>query len=69
MVPYFEKGTILASIHQRPYVQGQVAVRLAVDHLANAQPIPPTYYLTPHIVLSSTLHLFREIRRDEIPEG
>ncbi|MGH9343440.1 MAG: substrate-binding domain-containing protein [Terriglobia bacterium] len=67
MVPYLEKGTILASIHQRPYVQGQVAVRLMVDHLANGRPIPPSYYLTPHIVLHSNLHLFREIRRDETP--
>lgn len=69
MVPYFEKGTVLASIHQRPYVQGQIAVRLSVDYLANERPIPPTYYLTPHIVMRSNLHLFREIRRDGIPEG
>ncbi|HEV2498269.1 MAG TPA: LacI family DNA-binding transcriptional regulator [Terriglobia bacterium] len=67
MVPYLEKGTILASIHQRPYVQGQVAVRLVVDHLANGRPIPPSYYLTPHLVLRSNLRLFREIRRDEMP--
>ncbi len=69
MVPYFEKGTILASIHQRPYVQGQIAVRLAVDHIANGRPIPSTYYLTPHIVMRSTLHLFRETRQDGVPEG
>jgi LacI family transcriptional regulator, galactose operon repressor len=69
MVPYFEKGTILASIHQRPYVQGQVAVRLAVDHIVNGRPIPSTYYLNPQIVMRSTLHLFREIRQGEIREG
>jgi LacI family transcriptional regulator, galactose operon repressor len=68
MVPYFEKGTILASIHQRPYVQGQIAVRLSVDHFANGGAIPPTYYLNPHIVMRSNLHLFREIRREEVPE-
>lgn len=67
MEPYFEKGTILASIHQRPYVQGQIAVRLVVDHFANGRPIPPSYYLTPHVVLRSNLRLFREIRRDETP--
>lgn len=66
MVPYLEKGTILASIHQRPYVQGQIAVRLAVDHVANGRPIPPAYYLTPHVVLRSNLHLFREIRSDGV---
>ncbi len=68
MVPYFEKGTIPASIHQRPYVQGQVAVRLVVDYLAHGRPIPPLYYLSPHIVMRSNMHLFREIRQDGIPE-
>lgn len=64
MVPYLERGTILASIHQRPYFQGQVAVRLAVDHLINGHTIPPVYYLTPHIVLQSNLQQFREVRED-----
>ena len=68
MVPYFEKGTILASIHQRAYVQGQIVVRLAVDYIANGRPLPPTYYLTPHIVLRSNLQIFREIRHTGIPE-
>lgn len=66
MVPYFEKGTILASIHQRPYVQGQIAVRLSVDYLANGRPLPSTYYLTPHIVMRSNLHTFRETGLDGI---
>lgn len=68
MIPYFAKGTILASIHQRPYVQGQVAVRLAVDHLANGQPIPSTYFLAPHVVLQSNMYLFRELRQDGFTE-
>ncbi len=62
MVPYFEKGTIFASIYQRPYIQGQSAVRLVVDHLVAGHPIPPTHYLNPNIVMRSNLHLFREIR-------
>jgi len=65
MVPYFEKGTIMASVHQRPYVQGQTAVRLAVDHLVSGRPIPPSSYLNPAIVLRSNLPLFREIREAE----
>lgn len=40
MVPYFEEGTIVASIHQRPYFQGQAAVRLVMDHLVTARPAP-----------------------------
>jgi len=69
MVPYFEKGTISASIYQRPYVQGQTAVRLVVDHIVAARPIPATYYLNPQIVLLSNLRLFREVRPWEASEG
>ena len=65
MVPYFEKGTIVASIYQRPYVQGQTAVRVAVDHLLGGRPILPSHYLNPGIVLRSNLPLFREIRESE----
>lgn len=62
MVPYFEKGTIVASIYQRPYVQGQRAVRLLVEHIFSSQPFPRNYFLNPGIVLLSNLRLFREVR-------
>jgi LacI family transcriptional regulator len=62
MVPYFERGTIRVSIHQRPFTQGAIAVRLLVDHLVNGGPLPPSYYLAPHIVMRSNLYAFREIR-------
>ena len=61
MVPYFKNGTISASMYQRPYMQGQTAVRVAVDHIVNGVPIPPSYYLNPQIVLQSNISLFREI--------
>ena len=66
MVPWFERGTILASIHQRPYLQGQTAVRLIVDNLVNGLPFPPTRYLSPIPVLRSNLDSYREITRTEI---
>jgi len=62
MVPYFKNGTIAGSIHQRPYVQGQTAVRLLIDHIVNRHPLPTTHYLSPHIVMTSNLGLFRETR-------
>jgi len=65
MVPYIENGTITASIHQRPYVQGQTAVRLIVDHIIYRRPFPPFRYLSPGIVLQSNLRLFREVRPAE----
>jgi LacI family transcriptional regulator len=68
MVPYFEDGTIVASIHQRPYFQGQAAVRLVMDHLVSGRPVPPTFYLNPNVVLRSNLAGFREIRGTERAE-
>jgi LacI family transcriptional regulator len=62
MVPFFEKKTIHVSIYQRPYVQGQTAVRLIVEHALHGRPIPAAYYLNPAIVMRSNLYLFRETR-------
>ena len=62
MSPYFEKGTITASIYQQPHRQGQMAVRLMADNLTGRVPFPPTVHLSPGVVMSSNLHLFREIR-------
>jgi LacI family transcriptional regulator len=63
MIPYFEKGIISASIYERPYLQGQIATRLLVDHLVQGRPLPSHHYLAPEIVMRSTLHFFREVRR------
>jgi LacI family transcriptional regulator len=62
MSPYFRKGTIAASIYQQPHRQGQIAVRLMADNLVSKASIPPAVHLTPGVVMSSNLHLFREIR-------
>ena len=62
MSHYFQKGIITASIYQQPHRQGQLAVRLIADHLTNKVPLPPTVYLSPGVVMSSNLQLFREIR-------
>lgn len=62
MSPYFRKGTIAASIYQQPHRQGQIAVRLMVDNLATKANFPPAVHLSPGVVMSSNLHLFREIR-------
>jgi LacI family transcriptional regulator len=65
MVPYFDKGTIRASIHGRPFIQGELAMRFLVDHLVNGRPLPPAYYVAPHVVMRSNLRLFRETRQRE----
>ncbi len=68
IVPYFEKGTITASICQRRYAQGQAALRLVIDHLVTGHPIPPAFYLNPHVALRSNLALFPEIHETEQPD-
>jgi LacI family transcriptional regulator len=60
MVPFLRNGTLTAAIHQRPYLQGQVAVRLALDYCVNGEPVPHTRYLSPAIVMRSNLSLFPE---------
>ena len=62
MSPYFRKGTIAASIYQQPYRQGQIAVWVLADNLMSKVNFPPAVHLSPGVVMSSNLHLFREIR-------
>jgi LacI family transcriptional regulator len=62
MSPYFQAGTIAASIYQHPYRQGQIAVRLVADNLTNKAHFPPAVHLIPGVVVSSNLHLFREMK-------
>lgn len=65
MSPYFEKGTIAASIYHQPHEQGQMAVRIMADHLIARVPLPPSVSLNPSVVMSSNLHLFRDIGVNE----
>ena len=62
MSPYFQKDTITASIYQQPHRQGQIAVRIMADILTNKIHLPPAVHLSPGIVMSSNLHLFREMK-------
>jgi LacI family transcriptional regulator len=62
MVPLFRKGVIDASMHQRPYRQGQLAVRTLAEHLLHDTELA-SHYLNPAIILRSNLQLFREARQ------
>ena len=61
MVPHLLHGTIRASIYQNPYLQGQTAVRILVDHLMNGAPLPAANLLSPTLALKSNVRAFREI--------
>jgi LacI family transcriptional regulator len=65
MSPYFEKGTIAASIYHQPHRQGQIAVRLMADNLTSKAKFPPVIRLSPAVVMLSNLRLFREMRPNE----
>ena len=41
-------------------------MRLMADHLISKVPFPPTIYLSPGVVMSSNLNLFREMRLAEV---
>jgi LacI family transcriptional regulator len=69
MSAYFQKGTITASIYQQPHRQGQIAVRLMTDNLTNKIHFPPAVHLSPGVVMSSNLHLFREMRQTDAKLG
>lgn len=60
MVPFFETGVIHASMHQRPYRQGQLAIRSLTEHLAHGAELPRSQVLNPSVILRSNLRLFRE---------
>jgi LacI family transcriptional regulator len=60
-VPFFQNRTISAAMYQRPYQQGQIAVRLLVDHLVNGAELPVRYPINPSVVLRSNLTMFREV--------
>src|SRR5256714_6006209 len=69
MSPYFQKGIITASIYQQPHRQGQIAVRVLTDHLTNNAHLPAVVHLSPGVVMSSNLHLFREMRKVDAKSG
>ena len=66
MVPHFENGTISATIYQKPYQQGRLAVSTLVEHLTHDAPLE-NIQLDPTIVLRSTMRLFREVNLPPIP--
>ncbi len=66
MAQYFDEGTITASIYQQPYRQGQIAVRLMADIFTTKSLPPKTVHLSPGVVMSSNLRLFREMRQPNI---
>lgn len=58
LIPYIESGKVLATLHQRPFTQGKIALELLVRYLLDGSVPDPVIRLAPHIVLRSNLGLF-----------
>ncbi|HEV2280637.1 MAG TPA: LacI family DNA-binding transcriptional regulator [Acidobacteriaceae bacterium] len=58
LVRFLESGRILATLYQRPFVQGKTAFESLIRHIVDGVPPPPVTRLAPHIVLRSNLPLF-----------
>jgi LacI family transcriptional regulator len=69
MVPHLQQGTIRASIYQNPYFQGQLAMRILLDHFVNRTPIPASTSIGPTVILRSNVHLFREGQESMSPQA
>lgn len=67
MARFFASGAISASVYQRPYMQGQTAVRLITDHLMSGAAMPKSRYLNAAIILCSNLQMFAEMRGTRTP--
>ena len=50
----------------KPNCSLALAVRLMADNLTGRLPFPPIVHLSPGLVMSSNLHLFREIRHADL---
>jgi LacI family transcriptional regulator len=60
LVPLIDSGSVLATLHQRPFTQGKIAFETLLQYLLE-QPAPrPITRLAPHIVLRSNLALFSD---------
>jgi LacI family transcriptional regulator len=58
LVPLIESGKVLATLYQRPQVQGKTAFETLLGHLMDKGRPVKTHRLAPHIILRSNLSLF-----------
>jgi LacI family transcriptional regulator len=58
-----QSGRVAATIHQRPWTQGRIALQTIYRFLSEGLRPPPLVRLSPHVVMRSNLRLFRETAR------
>lgn len=58
LAPYIESGKVLATLYQRPFVQGRTALEILLRYILNGVKPEAVNRLAPHIILRSNLSLF-----------
>ena len=58
LVPYIRSGAVVATIYQRPRAQGQMALRMLYEFLAEGSPRSHQVALPPHLVMRGNLDFF-----------
>ena len=58
LIPYIESGSVLATLHQRPFTQGKLAFETLLRYMVEGIVPETVTRLAPHIVLRSNLALF-----------
>jgi LacI family transcriptional regulator len=60
LLGFLESGKILATLYQRPFTQGKIALEALIRYLRDGVSPAPATRLAPHIVLRSNLSLFAD---------
>src|SRR6185295_10073057 len=58
LLPHLRSHRVAATIHQRPWTQGRIALQALHRFLAEGVAPPPFIGLSPHIVMRSNLRHF-----------
>lgn len=58
LIPLLESRKIIATLYQRPYAQGKLAIETLCRYLVEGTQPEAITRLAPHIILHSNLHLF-----------
>jgi LacI family transcriptional regulator len=61
LIPLIDSGSVLATLHQRPFTQGKIAFETLLQYLTDRSNPRPVTKLAPHIVLRSNLSLFSSV--------
>lgn len=60
LLPWIRRGSVAATVYQRPLTQGRLAVYALFKYLTEGTTPPPRLKVTPHVVMRSNLDLVLE---------